>query len=107
MSARSQFLLANFSFLTQLYDPIKAIVPHRETQNYLDRVERLETQIEPTGLSSPQSAALLDELQILSYRLIEDNPFEAGDRSRILAKIANEVRIRVGEDSARDAFTIF
>ncbi|MGF1590153.1 MAG: hypothetical protein ACFCU7_13080 [Pleurocapsa sp.] len=96
-----------FPSVTQLYDPIKAIEPHRETQSYLERVDQLQTQIEQTGLSSPQSAALLNELQILSYRLIEDNPFKSGDRSRILAKIANEMRIRVGEESARDALTIF
>ncbi|MBE9167219.1 hypothetical protein IQ238_06635 [Pleurocapsales cyanobacterium LEGE 06147] len=96
-----------FPALTQLYDPIKAIEPHRETQNYLEGVNELETQIEQTGLLSPQSEALLNELQILSYRLIEDNPFETGERSRILAKIKNEVRIRVGEESARDAFTTF
>jgi hypothetical protein len=96
-----------FPSLIQLYDPVKAIEPHRETQNYLNRVNQLEAQIEQTGLSSPQSEAILNELQILSYRLIEDNPFQAGDRSRVLAKIKNEVRIRVGEESARDAFTIF
>lgn len=96
-----------FPSLIELYDPVKAIEPHRETQNYLNRVNQLEAQIEQTGLQSPQSEALLDELQILSYRLIEDNPFQAGDRSRVLAKIKNEIRIRVGEESARDALTLF
>lgn len=95
------------SSLTQRYDPIKAIEPHRETQNYLERVDLLQAQIEETGLLSPSSKALLNELRILSYRLIEDNPFESGDRSRILAKIENEIATRVGEESIWDAFTIF
>jgi hypothetical protein len=31
--------------LTQLYDPIKGIKPHRETQNYLNQVDELENSL--------------------------------------------------------------
>ena len=72
--ARS-FYGQTLSSVTRLYDLVKAIAPHWQTQNYLDRVDELATQIEQTGRSSPPSAASLKELQISRERLIDKNPF--------------------------------
>jgi hypothetical protein len=93
--------------LTQLYDPVKGIEPHPETQNYLNRVNALEEQVLQAGLQSPRAEELLGELRQLSNRLIEDNPFQGADKSSTLEKIQHEMRIRVGENSGRDAFTTF
>lgn len=101
------FYLQNFPQLTQIYDPVKGIEPHPETQNYLNRVNELEEQVLQTGLQSPPTAAVLENLQILSHRIIEDNPFEGANKTSTLEKIKNEIRGRVGVDSARDAFATF
>ncbi|MCA1995482.1 MAG: hypothetical protein LDL41_26060 [Coleofasciculus sp. S288] len=93
--------------LTQLYDPVKGIEPHPETQNYLSTVNALEEQVLQAGLQSERADELLGELRQLSNRLVEDNPFQGADKSNTLEKIQHEMRIRVGEDYARDAFTTF
>ncbi|MBD1805550.1 hypothetical protein H6F98_08830 [Microcoleus sp. FACHB-SPT15] len=93
--------------LTQLYDPVKGIEPHPETQNYLNSVNALEEQVLQAGLQSPQSEELLEELRGLSNRLVEDNPFQGADKSSTLEKIQHEMRTRVGENYGRDAFTTF
>jgi len=93
--------------LTEIYDPIKGMEPHPETQYYLGQVNQLETQITQTGLQSIQAEMLLGELRSLSLQLIEDNPFEVANKSRNLAKIKYEMRDRTAEPSARDAFSTF
>ncbi len=101
------FYLQTFPTLVRLYDPIKGIRPHPETENYLEQVEVLESQIVETGLQSPQVENQLAQLRQLSLQIIEDNPFAVADKSRILEKIKDEIRQRTGENYARDAFTNF
>ena len=93
--------------LTQLYDPIKGIEPHRETQKYLNTVNTLREQISQTGLQSPQAENLLEELRRLSVEMIESNPFAVANKTGSLEKIKNRMRDRVGKESAREAFSIF
>ncbi len=93
--------------LTQLYDPIKGIEPHRETQKYLNTVNTLKEQISQTGLQSPQAENLLEELRRLSVEMIESNPFAVANKTGSLEKIKNRMRDRVGKESAREAFSIF
>jgi hypothetical protein len=101
------FYLKESPILTQLYDPIKGIEPHRETQNYLNKVNELEESIEQTGLESPQTNELLGELGRLSDQIIEDNPFALARKSGVLEKIKNQMRDRVKQESAHKAFNIF
>ena len=101
------FYLQTFPALTQAYDPVKGIESHSETQNYLNKVNELQEQVSQTGLQSPQAAELLEQLQIISRQMIEDNPFDVANKSNMLEKIKNEMRSRVGEDSARSAFAVF
>lgn len=93
--------------ITQIYDPIKGIQLHPETQNYLNRVAALEEQILQTGLQSPQAETLLSELRLLSRQMIEDNPFAVADKSANLAKVKHEIRLRTNQQSARDALNTF
>ena len=44
------FYLREIPSLIQVYDPIKGIEPHRETQAYLNRVNELEPQVMQTGI---------------------------------------------------------
>lgn len=115
------FYLRNFPALNRLnipgftlipslpygYDSIKGIEPHRETQNYLLTVNALKQQVTQTGLQSPQSTALLEELRRLSVEMIDTNPFELANKTGTLEKIKNRMRDRLGNKSAREAYTSF
>jgi hypothetical protein len=93
--------------LTQLYDPIQGIEPHRETVRYLEQVNKLEEQIMQTGLSSTEVAQSLEKLRFLSNEMIEDNPFAGANKSGLLEKIKHDIRDRVGIRSAHQAFATF
>lgn len=101
------FYLQRLPKITQIYDPIKGIEPHRETQNYLKTVEELKEQVSQTGLTSPQGRGKLVQLSRLSVEMIDSNPFAAVGKSGTLEKIKNRMRDRVGNDSAKQSFTTF
>lgn len=105
--ALRDFYLATIPGLAQLYDPVKAIEPHPETQNYLRTVNALEEQVLQTGLQSPPAEQLLAQLRQMSHQLVADNPFQGANKSNELEKIQQEMRIRVGQNYARDAFATF
>lgn len=101
------FYFREIPSLVQLYDPIKGIELHRETQRYLNKVDKLEEQVRQTGLQSPQVENSLQELRNLSNEMIQDNPFAAANKSGTLEKIKNQIRDRVGIVSAHKAFELF
>jgi hypothetical protein len=101
------FYLRNLPQIQEIYDPIKGIEPHRETQNYLKTVEELEQQISKTGLNSALSASKLEELRGLSVEMIENNPFAAVSKSGTLEKIKNRMRDRLSDESSKRAFSTF
>ncbi len=92
--------------LTQLYDPIKGIEPHRETQRYLNKVNELEAEVSQNE-QSQQTEKLLQELRNLSNEMIADNPFTGANKSGNLEKIKHQMRDRIGKGSAREAFATF
>ena len=98
--------------ITPLYDPIKGIQPHRETQKYLKTVGQLETALQQYGIDSPQVAAQLETLRKSSADMVETNPFSAANKSGTLEKIKNRMRDRLftkddPEASSRQAFERF
>jgi maltodextrin utilization protein YvdJ len=101
------FYLRHLPDLTRLYDPIKGIQPHRETEAYLAVVEAAEKQVSQMGLQSNQAEATLDELRRLSTEIIDTNPFALADKSGTLEKIKNRMRDRTREKSAKKAFAKF
>jgi hypothetical protein len=101
------FYFQNVPSLIQIYDPIKGIEPHRETQNYLNKVNQLEELVNQTGLESQGTEDLLGELRRLSNQMIEDNPFAVANKSGFLEKIKNQMRDRIGEKSAHKALIPF
>ncbi|MEA5593979.1 hypothetical protein [Rivularia sp. UHCC 0363] len=101
------FYLRNLPQITKIYDPIKGIEPHRETQKYLKTVAELEQQIDETGLNSPLSTSKIKELRDLSVEIIENNPFAVASKSGTLEKIKNMMREHLNNESAKRAFTIF
>jgi hypothetical protein len=100
--------------IVRYYDQVKGIEPHRETQRYLNKVDQLATQVEQTGLQSPEVESSLQQLRQLSNEMIEDNPFDAAGKTGNLAKIKRLMRLHVAsfnnraiEASAHEAFTLF
>src|SRR6476469_774260 len=93
--------------LTEVYDPVKGIEEHRDTQRYLKTVEQLKAQVQQTGLQSPEVEALLKELQGLSVEMVETNPFAQANKTGTLEKIKNRMRDRIDNDSAKQSFRTF
>jgi hypothetical protein len=90
--------------LTQVYDQVKGIEPHRDTQRYLNQVNALSAQLKPTNLDSPEVETSLGQLRLLSNRLIEENPFALANKSGQLEKIKNIIRDRTHKNSIHAAF---
>lgn len=101
------FYLRNLPQIQKIYDPIKGIEPHRDTENYLKNLEELEQQISETGLKSALSESKLEDLRELSVEMIENNPFTAANKSGTLEKIKNRMRDRIDEESSKEAFRTF
>jgi hypothetical protein len=101
------FYFRNIPQITQFYDPYKGIEPHRETQRYLNAVEQLKAVVKSNGLASPEAQSWLQELDTLSVSMIQNNPFQVAGKTSNLEKIKNEVRDRVGNQSAKGAFQTF
>lgn len=101
------FYLRNLPQIQTIYDPIKGIEPHRETENYLKTVEELEQQIAQTGLTSALSTSKLEELSDLSVEMIENNPFAGVSKSGTLEKIKNRMSERLDNESSKRAFISF
>ncbi|UKO98408.1 hypothetical protein [Nostoc sp. UHCC 0870] len=99
--------LRNLPQITQIYDPIKGIEPHRETNNYLKTLNALEAQVSQTGLTSPEAKAKLQEISRLSSEMIDSNPFVNANKSGNLEKIKNRMRDRIGKESAKESFDTF
>ena len=106
ISARD-FYLKEAPALTRLYDPVKGIEAHRDTQRYLDTVKQLQTEIATNGLRSPESSRLLDSLQTLSTEMIENNPFALAGKTGTLEQIKNRLRERLKNESAKQSFRTF
>jgi hypothetical protein len=101
------FYWRRFPQITQIYDPVKGIEPHRETKNYLETVAALEEQVSQTGLKSPQAKTKLEEISLLSREMIDSNPFAGAGKSGTLEKIKNRMRDRISKASAKQAFNTF
>lgn len=93
--------------LSEVYDPLKGIEPHRETQRYLNAVDDLKNKVAQSGLQSPEAQLLLQRLGNLSAEMIENNPFAEANKTGNLEKIKNRMRERIGNDSAKQSFRTF
>jgi hypothetical protein len=101
------FYLRNLPAVIEQYDRFKGIEPHRETERYLNAVEQLKLTVNQTGLASAQTQSWLQELDILSVSLIQNNPFQVAEKTGNLEKIKNQVRDRVQNQSAKGSFKTF
>ncbi|MEM8716623.1 MAG: hypothetical protein AAGE92_12755 [Cyanobacteria bacterium P01_G01_bin.4] len=94
--------------LTQLYDPVKGIEPHRVTQSYLNTVDALQNQLgNGAPLDSPAIQSLLQNLRDRSVETIDDNPFQLANRLGAFERAKNRLRDRTGLESSKAAFRQF
>ena len=104
------------SVITCLYDPIKGIEPHRDTEDYLRTVNRLQEQINQEGIRSGLKLEAVQQtlakLRQQSEMMITQNPFQVANKSGTLETIKRKMRQRVSDRvkvdvSATEAFKIF
>jgi hypothetical protein len=93
--------------LTQLYDPIKGIRPHPSTEYYLNRVDRLEAQLQITEIDSPEVEELLSDLRQISQQMVVNNPFAGAGKSSYLTQINQTINQRVGASPAEMGYARF
>ena len=95
-------------FITQ-YDRFKGIVPHRDTERYLNKVAELTEKIDTNDLNPPEIISLLADLRRLSVEMIETNPFAEANKSGTLEQIKNRMReyLPTPDNSAKEAFRQF
>ncbi len=101
------FYLRYLPEIVRIYDPVKGIEPHRETERYLQTVEQLQQAVSKNGLESPLANAKLEKLTQLSIEMINNDPFAAAGKSGTLEKIKNKMRDRLQQESAKQAFATF
>lgn len=104
LNARSLYLQF-IPGLVQVYDPIKGIHAHPETQRYLEQVSDLKAQVAQTGLDNPEAKAALAELRQSSQALIQNDPF-IGDNATV-ETIQQNLKTRTGAESVFGAFDRF
>lgn len=105
LKARSFYLQIVPGFV-QIYDPIKGIYPHPETQRYLEQVATLEALAVQTEIRSSEVEASLAELRLYSQLLIQDDPFSEIN-SDILETIQQNLQSHTGATSPFVAFDRF
>jgi hypothetical protein len=97
--------------ITPIYDPIKGIELHRDTQRYLDEVDALSNELQQGGINSPEAEKRLQELRDYSVEMVTTNPFSASGKSGTLERIKNRLRDRIygqpKEGSSSQAFETF
>jgi len=101
------FYLQESAGLVTIYDPVKGIEPHRETQRYLDTVDQLERWLLESGPQGSQVEFLLESLSNQSVAIINENPFEVANKVGTLEKIKNRMREHLQQDTAKQAFRLF
>ena len=94
-------------FITQ-YDAVKGIIPNRDTQKYLTKVEQLE-EIAINGLDSPVANNLLGDLRRRSIEIIQTDAFSQAHKTENLERIKNKMRSHLpnSDNSAKIAFWVF
>ncbi|MFN7229937.1 MAG: hypothetical protein ACK5UG_12850 [Synechococcaceae cyanobacterium] len=92
--------------ITPWVDPIKGIVPHRDTETYLRAFDELDTALgeRPAGRQpTPAQQRLLQRQVALTVQMIDTNPFQASDATGTLEKIKNRLRQHGQQESAKES----
>ncbi len=101
------FYLQHLPALTQIYDPIKGIQPHPDTQSYLQTAEQAIEQIEQEGVNAQATQDLLKDLQQQSQELFEQDPFIAANKPEIFAQLNQRLTNYIDIKTPAAAFQTF
>ena len=95
-------------FITQ-YDVVKGILPNRDTEEYLAKVEQLEQEIVANGVDSPNANALFGDIRRRSIEIVQTNAFSQANKTGNLERIKNKMRSHVPnqDNSAKSSFWRF
>lgn len=89
--------------ITPIYDPVKGIEPHRDTEAYIRHFQRLENSAAASGINSTAAKQLRLEMVVRNSQLIDENPFVSAAKTGSLEKLKSRLRARAGMDSAKQA----
>lgn len=81
--------------ITELYDPVKGIEPHRVTQAYIETVAKLQQTIADQGVDAPATQELLAQLRQQSATIVDTDPFALANKTGTLERIKNLMRLKV------------
>ena len=93
--------------IVEIYDPVKGIEPHPDTEAYLQTATRLQQAITRQGLTATPTKQLLNSLRQQSLFIIEENPFLAANKSSTFAKLKHRMEYRLQTRSTKKAFSQF
>ncbi len=108
-----QILPNSWSKTITQYDVIKGIQPYRDTQQYLEEVNKLITSLNDSSLSNIKNQEILGQLRTKSIEIIEEDPFKFANKSGNLEKIKNQMKEHMDsyidnpESSSKLAFKSF
>jgi hypothetical protein len=85
-------------FITQ-YDAVKGIIPNRDTEEYLDKIEQLEREIAVNGVESPIANALFGDIRRRSIEIVQTDPFSEANKTGNLERIKNRMRSHLPNSS--------
>ncbi|MEM8722861.1 MAG: hypothetical protein AAGE84_26855 [Cyanobacteria bacterium P01_G01_bin.39] len=99
----------NVSKLITRYDVVKGIIPNRDTEEYLAKVEQLEQELLVNGADSQTAIALLGDLRRRSIEIIQTDAFSEANKTGNLERIKNRMRSHIPNknNSAKTSFWRF
>ncbi len=92
--------------LVAMYDPVKAMAPHRTTETYIDRADLTLRRLE-AGDRGPGTKALLKEMRERSNALFQEDPFSGAGMSGMFEQVKNRMRRHTKHESAKQGFAYF
>ena len=92
-------------FITQ-YDAIKGIIPNRDTEEYLTKVEQLKAELATNDVNSKVAENLLGDLRRRSIEIIQTDAFSEANKTGNLERIKSRMRSHLPnkDNSAKTAF---
>ncbi|MEO0013841.1 MAG: hypothetical protein RLZZ535_2230, partial [Cyanobacteriota bacterium] len=99
----------NISRLITQYDVVKGIIPNRDTQEYLAKVEQLKLELAANGVDSANAKILFGDIRRRSLEIIQTNAFAEANKTGNLERIKNRMRSHLPnqDNSAKIAFWRF
>lgn len=95
-------------FITR-YDLVKGIVPNRDTEEYLVKVEQLKQELITNGVASSEANILFGDIRRRSIEIIQTDAFSEANKTGNLERIKNKMRSHIPnkDNSAKTSFWRF